>query len=121
MKTRAIVVDDDMAIVDLLSDFLELNDFEVVGKGYDGRDGINLFEQHKPDVVFLDLVMPNYDGKYSLRQIRKQDPTANVIIVTGESSARHDPTLIALKPSAIVTKPFDIQDILEKTKKLLAQ
>lgn len=121
MKSRAVVVDDDTTIVDLLSDFLELNNFEVVGKGYDGRDGINLFKQHKPDVVFLDLMMPNYSGKYSLHHIRKLDPTATVIIVTGESSARHDPELVALKPSAIVNKPFDIRDILEKTKKLLAQ
>lgn len=118
-KIRTIIVDDDRTIVEVLSDFLEMMNFEVVGKCHDGMEGLKLFKKFKPDIVLLDMKMPEYGGKFCLQNIRKIDPNARVILVTGEVGARDDPEIIALKPSAIIIKPFDAKKIIKTIQEIL--
>ena len=111
--TTAIVVDDDRDTCDVLTEYLEFKDIKVVGIGYDGKDAVDLYQKHNhPDLVFLDIMMPYYDGFYGLKKIKQLNPAAYVIIITGDLTTETYNKLKLLKSSAIIYKPFDISKIM---------
>lgn len=69
---RAIVVDDDKDTVDVFTDYLKIKGVDVVGTGSDGKEAFELYQNLKPDVVILDMKMPQYDGKYAIDKIKKR-------------------------------------------------
>jgi CheY-like chemotaxis protein len=107
----AIVVDDDVDTVDVFCDYLEIKNVQVVGRGYNGKMAVELYKVHKPDVVFLDLMMPEYDGLYALENIRKISPEAKIIIVTADLRDDTASKLSKLKPTRVFIKPYDIEKI----------
>jgi len=106
-------VDDEEDIVSVISELLELKGMKVVGKGYDGLEGVQLFEKLHPDLVLLDMMMPQYDGLYALREIRKKDATANIVIITGGYPDSVEDELQSLNPTKILFKPFDVNALTE--------
>ena len=112
MKT-AIVVDDDIDTTEVLSEYLELENIRVLGKGYDGKECVGLYQKLKPDLVFLDVMMPHYDGFYALEKIRQLNPDAIVIMITGDMTSVTENRLKMLHTSSIVNKPYDIKKIME--------
>ena len=115
---RAVIVDDDKDTLQLFSELLTSNGIKVVGKGYNGQDAVFLHQKLKPDVLFLDVLMPIYDGIYALKQIRDSSPDSNVIVIYDKLSVGKEIELSRLKPSAIIREPIDVDDILRKTHKL---
>jgi len=119
--TTAIVIDDDIDTCDVLRELLELKDIQVLANGHNGKDAVDLYQKHNPDFVFLDVMMPYYDGLYGLEKIKQLNPTANVIAVTGDLSAETYNRLQMLKATAIIYKPFDIEKIMEIVKQVLTK
>jgi len=115
---NVIVIDDDYNTVEVFTEFLELSGIKVVGRGYDGKDGVNLYKQLKPDIVFLDVMMPDYDGLYALENIKKINPNALVVMITADLTRETEVKLENMKATSIVYKPFDIQQIIEIIDKL---
>jgi two-component system chemotaxis response regulator CheY/two-component system response regulator (stage 0 sporulation protein A) len=117
---RAIVVDDDKDTVALFSEILSGNKIEVVGKGYNGQEAAFLYQKLKPDVIFLDVIMPVYDGIYGITKIREMNPDAIVIITTNQMTINAQIALNKLRPSAIIKEPIDVEDIIKKVNQLCA-
>lgn len=109
----AIIVDDYTDTVDVFCDYLVLKGVKVLGKGYNGKDAVELYQLHRPDIVFLDLMMPDYDGFYALEKIRRTNPDAKVIIITADVSEETTKKLDALKPTEVFIKPYNIEKIGE--------
>ena len=109
-KIRAMVIDDDLDTVDLFSEYLEIHGIEVVAKGFDGKDAVVLYEKWKPDISFIDIMMPYYDGFYAIIGIRKIDPNAKIIMVTADLTADTFNRLESLNVS-ITYKPFEYEDL----------
>lgn len=118
MLIRAVVVDDEKETIQLFSDLLTSNGIKVVGKGYNGQDAVFLYQKLKPDVLFLDILMPVYDGVYAIKQIRDSHPEAKIIAIYDKLSVGKEIELNRLKPSEIIREPIDVDDILRKTHKL---
>jgi len=114
----AIVIDDDIDTCDVLTDYLEVKDIQVLGRGYNGKEAVDLYQKHKPDLVFLDIMMPEYDGFYGLEKIKQLNPAAYVIIVTGDLTNETYIKLKSLKSSAIIYKPFDIEKVMDVVKEV---
>jgi len=110
--TSVIVVDDNEDLVYSMSELLEIHGIEVVGKGYNGLEGVELFNRLHPDVVLLDLMMPEYDGLYALKKIREVDPNSIILIVTGGAPSLNA-DIDSLKPNRIISKPFDVINLVE--------
>ena len=110
-STTAIVIDDDITSVHLFRDVLEMIGVTVLASGYDGKAAVRLYERYSPDIVFTDIMMPENDGFYALKEIRKLDPHAKVVAVTADCTNESATRLKELNVSAVVYKPFDIQDI----------
>jgi NarL family two-component system response regulator LiaR len=80
---RVLIVDDHAVVREGLRTFLELQDeIEVAGEAVDGEDAIREAERLRPDVVLMDLVMPNLDGVGAMRELRQRVPGARVIVLT---------------------------------------
>ena len=112
-NVNVIVIDDDYNTVKVFVEFLELLKVNVVGKGYDGKDAVNLYKQLKPDIVFLDVMMPDFDGFYALENIKKINPNALLVMITADLTTETEIKLATLKPTSIIYKPFDPQQIIE--------
>ena len=118
LKPSVIVIDDDPDIREVHSEFLRLNSIEVLATGNNGKDAVELYQKYRPDVVLMNLNMPDFDGFYGLKNIRDIDYNAKVVINTG--SAEHDAKnrLIEMGAFAIIEKPHGITDLVEILDKL---
>ncbi len=112
-RTSAIVIDDSRDTVEMFCEFLEYNGIKVMGKGYDGYHAVEMYKKIRPDIVFLDIMMPKYDGFFALEQIRKEDEHSKVIMVTADLRSDTAEKLAVLKPNAIVRKPFDFDELIQ--------
>ncbi|MXG88506.1 response regulator [Nocardioides flavescens] len=84
---RAVVIDDTTDIRDLLRIVLSRRGMDVVGEAGDGRAGLEVVAEHRPDVVLLDLSMPEMDGMEALPQLRELVPDAQIIVFSAFASA----------------------------------
>lgn len=109
-KLSCIIIDDDQNIVDVFRDLLGIIDVNVLATGNDGKDAVNLYKKHNPDIVFTDLQMPEYNGYYVVEAIKDLNPDAKLVVVTGDPDAVYS-NLFDLLHVPVVNKPFDIAQI----------
>ncbi|CAD6368490.1 Response regulator receiver protein (fragment) [metagenome] len=111
MQRSVIVIDDDKDTVRLFSEFLEENDIKVLGGGYDGNTAIKLYEEKKPDIILMDIMMPNGSGFHAIRKIQEIDPNAKFIVVSGDSNYLTEEKLEKLG-IPLIQKPFNLKNLL---------
>lgn len=109
----AIVVDDDRDTVDVFCEYLKMYNVNVIGEGYDGKSAVELYRKARPDIIFLDMLIPKYDGVYALQRIRDANPKAKVIMITADLKKDAAQRLEVLKPDRIIFKPFDYDKIID--------
>ena len=104
---QVLIVDDSPVIHNMLRKTLEGNGYSVCGDASNGREGVELYESLKPDLVFMDVTMPIMDGIAALKIIREKDAVAKVIMLT----AMGDDEIIAQAQAAgavsFLKKPFN--------------
>ena len=108
-----IIVDDDNDFTEIFSDFLINSGLKVYSICPDGKKAVNVYEKYKPDVVFVDLIMPKYDGVYAINNIRNKHPDAKIIVVTANNSVDKSYVLDTLNVNQLIFKPFDMHKIKE--------
>ncbi len=113
---NAIVVDDDRDVLDVFLELLKINGINVIGSGANGKDAVELYQKFHPDIIFMDAVMPMYDGFYGLERIMQYDPNARVVLVTG--SVNTDSKIDNCLAKAILEKPIDMTKIMDVVQKL---
>ncbi len=112
MEITAIVADDDEANLELFSELLEINGVNVLNKAKNGKEALVAFQSSKPNVVFLDVMMPEFDGLYALEEIRKIDPLALVMMITADTSNETNERLTQLQPTAVIHKPYEMNTVI---------
>ncbi|MGY5151597.1 MAG: response regulator [Candidatus Nitrosopumilus sp. bin_6a] len=116
--TNCIVIEDDENIIELICDILEIIKIDVLAKGNNGKEAIELYEKHKPDLVFTDLSMPGFDGLYAIENIKAKNPNARIIVITGNPN-EDDKYILDLLEIPIIIKPFGI-NVLKQTIKQIS-
>ncbi len=107
-----IVVDDDIDIVDLFCELLDMSNVQVLAKGYDGQQAVELYEKFEPDVLFIDLSMPKFNGEYAISKIRVSHPNAKIILLTGDFE--NESVLCKnVNVDHVLHKPFNMRSIRE--------
>ncbi len=113
MAIRVLIVDDALLIRQMLRTILSRASYEIVGEAADGGEAVARYEQLRPDVVLLDIMMPEVDGVTALRQIIARHPEARVIMC----SALDQKSIIseALEAGArdFIIKPFTPDKVRE--------
>ena len=113
---KAIVVDDEEDSADSIAQSLEIGGIDVLAKGHDGEQAFQLYKKLKPDVILLDMKMPNFDGGYAIEKIKVEDPNAKIIVVTAFTDYDFDKNEV----SAIFYKPYEFEELLDAIKELTA-
>ena len=111
MSKSVIVIDDDEDTVRLFSEFLEENEINVVGNGFDGVTAVKLFKETNPDVVLIDLNMPNGRGFYAIKKIQEINPKAKIIAVSADGSFTTEEKLEKLN-IPLIQKPFKMDKVI---------
>ncbi|MEG1847541.1 MAG: response regulator [Lachnospiraceae bacterium] len=115
--SRILIVDDSKTSRKMLRNILEAAGHTIVGEAQTGQAGVSQYRALRPDITTMDITMPLMDGLEALQEIRSQDPSAVVIMVT--AAGQQKKVLEALKYGAaeFVSKPFeadDIEDVIRK-------
>jgi len=118
IKKNILVVDDDENVTDVLSFVLAKSGYNVLTAG-NGRTGYDLYSSHSPDLVLLDLKMPEWDGLTVLKQIRISDRETPVVLMTGYATIDSSIEAFKIGISDYVTKPFNFDRLLEVVDRLL--
>lgn len=116
-KKRLLVVDDALIMRMRIKDIAREAGWEIVGEAATGADGVARYRELRPDLVTLDIVMPELDGVEALRAIRSEDPTARVVMVSALDQRAKLSECIGLGALDFIVKPFDKQRLLELFRK----
>ncbi|MBN1409408.1 MAG: response regulator [Spirochaetales bacterium] len=110
---KVLIVDDSEIIREAISTWIKGSDIEIVGKAVNGQEAVEMVRQRKPDLVTLDITMPEMDGLTALEQIIKINPRVKVIIVS--ALAAKETALKAIKMGAVsyLVKPFTQAELRE--------
>jgi DNA-binding NtrC family response regulator len=115
---KVLIIDDEPGIRDLLDTLLSRKGYAVV-LADGGRKGMELFRREHPDVVVLDLNMPEMSGVAVLRQIRTLQPAQPVIVLTGAGTPEKELQVHALGVQEFVEKEFSLHRLGDALKRLL--
>jgi two-component system KDP operon response regulator KdpE len=110
--TRALLVEDDLNIVDLIRSNLAVRGFDTV-VSHDGTDALVLLETESPDIILLDLMLPDADGFELCRKIRERSNAA-VIVVSARGGERDKVTALNMGADDYMTKPFSVEELLAR-------
>lgn len=116
-KGKILVVDDNVNICDLLRMYLEKEDFEAVIAN-NGNDAIKAFEESCPDLILLDIMLPELDGWQVCREIRKTSDVP-IIMVTAKDETFDKVLGLELGADDYITKPFDTKEVVARVKAVL--
>jgi two-component system KDP operon response regulator KdpE len=111
-NTRALLVEDDPNIVDLIRSNLGVRGFDTIVSA-DGLRALQLLETEEPDIVLLDLMLPDADGFDLCRQIRERSSVA-VIVVSARGGERDKITALNMGADDYMTKPFSVEELLAR-------
>ncbi len=117
-KINVIVVDDDQDTSDVFCEFLSIKKINVLGTGKNGKECYELFTKLNPDIVFLDVMMPEYDGFYALKKIREINPIVKIIMITADITKETKNKLFQLGATAIIYKPYEIDYVIKIIKEI---
>lgn len=110
----ALIADDDEFFRELLEALLTFAGIEVVAKEPSGDKALLEFLKHQPQMVFLDINMPGVNGLDALSQIKSISPSTLVFVISGETTRENLLKAISDKADAIIAKPFNFAQVIEK-------
>ena len=116
-----ICVEDEPEMIDLIRLILSRRGFEVKGAA-GGVEGLNLIRQEPPDLVLLDLMMPDMDGWEVYQQMKADEKTKNIPVIVVTARAQSIDKVLGLhiaKVDDYITKPFSPQDLMNSIEKVL--
>jgi DNA-binding NtrC family response regulator len=116
--SKILVIDDEESIQSLLDTLLSRKGYAVV-LAESGRKGLELFHRERPDVVVLDLKMPEMDGLTVLKALRRIDSQQPVIVLTGAGTPEMEQQVRALGVTEFVEKEFSLHQLGGSLKRLL--
>ncbi|MBR5316928.1 MAG: response regulator [Lachnospiraceae bacterium] len=115
---KSILICDDAAFMRMmLKDILVKEGFEVVGEAVNGADGVEKYNSLKPDLVTMDITMPEMDGIAALKAIKASDPAAKVIMCSAMGQQAMVVESIQAGARDFIVKPFQKDRVIEAIKK----
>ncbi len=118
--TKVLVVDDVAFMRMMLKDILLKGGFEIAGEATNGAEAVRLYQELKPDLVTMDITMPEVDGIAAVKEIKKIDPNAKVVMVSAMGQQAMVIEAIQAGASDFIVKPFQPDRVLEALKKALS-
>ncbi|MFD1037976.1 response regulator [Virgibacillus byunsanensis] len=119
MSKKILIVDDAAFMRMMIKDILTKNDFEVVGEAQDGVEAIEKYKELSPDLVTMDITMPELDGIAALKEIKKANSEAKVIMCSAMGQQAMVIDAIQAGAKDFIVKPFQADRVIEAIQKAL--
>lgn len=118
---KILLIDDDNHFREMFAELLKREKYEVIETN-DGRNAINLFDLHKPDLVITDIIMPDKEGIETILDLKKENPNAKIIAISGGGRTNAMDNLRSAKllgANETFAKPFNNKEILQSISNLI--
>ena len=118
---RAVYIEDEQEMIDLVRLILSRKRFEVIGAN-GGREGLDAVRKNSPDVILLDLMMPDMDGWEVYQQLKADESTRDIPVIVITAKAQNIDKVLALhiaKVDDYIPKPFTPKELLDSIEKVL--
>lgn len=119
MGKKVLIVDDAAFMRMMIKDILTKNGYEVVGEAENGQVAVEKFRDLRPDLVTMDITMPEMDGIAAVKEIKAQDPAARVIMCSAMGQQAMVIDAIQAGAKDFIVKPFQPERVLEAVSKAL--
>lgn len=121
MSKRILVVDDAAFMRMMIKNILSKNGYEIVGEAENGKDAIELYKKLKPDLVTMDITMPEMNGIEGVKAILEFDPNAKIIMCSAMGQQAMVMEAIQVGAKDFIVKPFQQERILQAIGRVLAR
>ncbi|MCD6449112.1 MAG: response regulator [Thermotogaceae bacterium] len=118
MGKKVLIVDDAAFMRMLLKDIVTKAGYEVVGEAANGKEAVEKYKELKPDVVTMDITMPEMNGIEAVKEIKKVDPNAKIIMVSAMGQQAMVIEAIQAGAKDFIVKPFQPARVIEAIKKV---
>jgi len=119
MSSKILIVDDAAFMRMMLSDILVEKGYNIVGEAEDGKEALRLYKELEPDLVTMDIVMPNVGGIESIREILKIDSKAKILVVSALGQQALVQEAVEAGARGFVVKPFKPEKVIEEVENIL--
>lgn len=116
---RILVVDDSAFMRMMLKDIIGKSGHEVAGEGEDGSEAVKKYIELRPDLVAMDIVMPNVTGIEAVRQIKESDPNASIVMISALGQEAMVREALEAGAKDFIVKPFQKDKVIEAVNKAL--
>ncbi|WP_350344963.1 response regulator [Proteinivorax tanatarense] len=120
MSKSVLIVDDAAFMRMMIKDILSKNGFEVVGEAANGKEAVEKYKELTPDLVTMDITMPEMDGVQALQEIKKIDDSAKVVMCSAMGQQAMVIEAIQNGAKDFIVKPFQGERVLEAIQKALS-
>ncbi len=118
---KIMIADDSDAIRLVLQDILSIGNHKVIAEASDGAETVDFYQEHRPDVLLLDLAMPKKDGLTVVKEVMAYDPKAKIILITASDDQKIITQCLDEGATTYISKPFDFNGVLKAITDLLAK
>ena len=119
MANRILIVDDAAFMRMMIKDILTKNDYEVVGEAENGLKAIEKYKELAPDLVLMDITMPELDGIQAVKQIKEFDVDAKIVMCSAMGQQAMVIESIQAGAKDFIVKPFQAERVIEAIQKVL--
>lgn len=116
---RILVVDDAAFMRMMIKDILTKHGYEVIGEAENGLKAVQMYKEHRPDLVTMDITMPEMDGIQAVKEIKKLDPGAKVIMCSAMGQQMMVMEAIQAGARDFIVKPFQQERVIQAVEKAL--
>jgi len=123
IKRRLVYIEDEQEMIDLVRLILNRRGFEIIGAN-GGREGLDIVRKVLPDLVLLDLMMPDMDGWDVYQQMKADEATQKIPVIVVTAKAQSIDKVLGLhiaKVDDYISKPFSPQELVDSVEKVLAR
>ena len=119
MAKNILICDDAAFMRMMIKDILTKNGYDIAGEAENGQVAVDKYSETKPDLVMMDITMPEKDGIQALKEIKAKDPSANVIMCSAMGQQAMVIESIQAGAKDFIVKPFQAERVLEAVKKVI--
>ena len=116
---KMLIVDDSMIIRNKIARLPSNASYKIVGKAKNGMEAVDLFRTFKPDIVKMDLTMPEMDGLECIQELIKIDPEVQILVISALSDKATGIKALELGANGFLTKPFSDDELLKTLNELM--
>lgn len=117
---KFLIVDDEQDVVDNVKELFELRNYSVI-TATSGTEALELVKKESPNIIILDIRMPDISGMEVLKEVKKNYPKTRVIMLTGVEDEETKDKAMSLGASGYLTKPYSFSELIEMSRKLIQE